>query len=151
MKTGLTLVELVVAIGLSGMMFVLVAGLTVSLLTVGTKNRHQQALEQVRDDVSSDMSNVVKWQEGSITWDDNRLQIGGVIYEKNGDRLLKNGVSLLGENVSLTGMSVENYSLEADYPSLVVNLKIESRALPQVKDEIKLVVSRRKTIIETQL
>ena len=48
-------------------------------------------------------------------------------------------------------MGIENYSALEDYPSLIVGLKIESRVLPQVKDEIKLVVSRRKTTIETDL
>jgi len=150
-RRGFTLVELVVVIGLSGLIFVVVSGLTVSLLTVGTKNRHQQTLEQARDDVTSDISNIVKWREGILAWDNNRLQVGDVVYEKSGDRFLKNGVSLLGENVVVTEMGIENYSALEDYPSLIVGLKIESRVLPQVKDEIKLVVSRRKTIIETQL
>ena len=143
--------ELVVVIGLSGLIFVVVSGLTVSLLTVGTKNRHQQTLEQARDDVTSDISNIVKWREGILAWDNNRLQVGDVVYEKSGDRFLKNGVSLLGENVVVTEMGIENYSALEDYPSLIVGLKIESRVLPQVKDEIKLVVSRRKTTIETDL
>ncbi|HJZ05085.1 hypothetical protein A2634_04525 [Candidatus Amesbacteria bacterium RIFCSPHIGHO2_01_FULL_48_32] len=150
-RRGFTLVELVVVIGLSGLIFVVVSGLTVSLLTVGTKNRHQQTLEQARDDVTSDISNIVKWREGILAWDNNRLQVGDVVYEKSGDRFLKNGVSLLGENVVVTEMGIENYSALEDYPSLIVGLKIESRVLPQVKDEIKLVVSRRKTTIETDL
>ena len=150
-RRGFTLVELVVVIGLSGLIFVVVSGLTVSLLTVGTKNRHQQTLEQARDDVTSDISNIVKWREGILAWDKNRLQVGDVVYEKSGDRFLKNGVSLLGENVVVTEMGIENYSALEDYPSLIVGLKIESRVLPQVKDEIKLVVSRRKTTIETDL
>lgn len=150
-KSGFTLVEVVVVMGLAAMIFMVVSGLMVSFLNAGGKSRQQQALEQARDDIVTEISNAVRWGEGEVIVGQNKLEAGRAVYELSGDRLVKDGVALTSAEVVVESLETRDYSGVAEFPSLEIKISMRSRSLPQIRDDLRLVVSKRKTEVESQL
>jgi len=61
MKKGLTLIELLVTLGVSGLVFVVVGSIIGILFTTSTRDKRLEVFEQVKNDVAAELSNTLRW------------------------------------------------------------------------------------------
>jgi prepilin-type N-terminal cleavage/methylation domain-containing protein len=146
MRKGFSLIELVVAMALSAIIFMISTTLMMSIMTSNTKNLRQEAFEQVKNDLQSELSNAIRWSS-SITFSPGVLTVDGVVYQLNGGVITKNGEALTSQNVLITSFNIQNLSNSASYASLKLDFQLQNKNDPAVKDTMRLVVSQRKTTI----
>lgn len=153
MKKGITLIEILISLGLSSVVFLIVSTLIVTILNSNLKSQRQELFEQTKNDILIEMSNKVRWAENVeiIPGDLGELIIndGESTYSVSpGGVLLKNGVPMVTDEIVVTRFTVENFSNSMDMASVQVSLEMENAAFPAAKDSMRFVVSQRKTDLD---
>ena len=145
MKKGLTLIELLVTLGVSGLVFVVVGSIIGILFTTSTRDKRLEVFEQVKNDVAAELSNTLRWGQVVDCSQMGRMSIDGGVYEVRDGRLVKGDEVLTPESVRVTNFSVVNRSRTATLASceVVVELVLVNYDLAQ--DTVKIVVSQRRT------
>jgi prepilin-type N-terminal cleavage/methylation domain-containing protein len=153
MKKAFTLIELLIALGLSSMVFMLVSTLLVTVLNSNTRDSRRDVFEQTKNDITVGVSNEVRWAEKISYTPGNQGELdindGQIVYKLDTNGILtKNGTAIIPETIKVTKFTVENLSNNSDTVSLNINVEMENRKLPSSKDRVKIVVSQRQTTQE---
>ena len=149
MKTGVSLVELLVVIALSSFIFIIVTSLMASLLTLSSKSRQQQTIATAKNDLLTTISDSVRWgQTFRIDNSVSLLQIDGKSFQLVNGQVQKDGVPITSSDVQVKDWLVTNYSPLSAYPSLEIRLNLKSQSSPLIKDQLRFVISTRKTSIQ---
>lgn len=151
MKKGFTLIEVLMALGLSSLVFVLVSSLLVTLLTSNSKNRRQEVFEQVKNDLFVELSGAVKWGEEvevGGTEGARELTVDGVVYRVEGERLTRGGEPLTPGGVVVKSWEINEYGARPDYAGLEITVEMEDRSFSLAKDQLRVVAAQRKTEVE---
>lgn len=150
MKTGFTLVELLIALALSGLIFVMASSLMVTLLATQTKSRKLETFDQTKNDLYVDLYHTLKWSK-SITFQDHgqidELTADTTLYRLQDGRLLKNDVPLTSQNIIVSAFDIASYSTTPDYSSLAITISLQDNNFNLSQDTLKVVVSQRQTEI----
>lgn len=148
MKKAFTLLEILIALALSSMIFLLVSSLLVTMLTTNTKNSRKEVFEQTKNDISVSLSNDIRWAEKvSFTPNDPatiNINDNSVVYEVKNNALVKNSEPITPDNIKIVSFTVENRSNDANLGSYNINIEMEHAQLSTTKDRLKIVVSQRK-------
>lgn len=153
LTSGITLIELLVGIALSGMVFLGASSLVLVLFTSNARTGQLEELAQSRNDLDIEFSNSVKWATLIDISVPNQLYLefsGGptavtYVYDSSNRSLLKNAVPMLSENVAVTQFEFKNLSVAPGLMSLKIDIGLEHTRFSSVKDLVSLVVSQRKT------
>lgn len=147
MKKGFTLVELLIAMAMSSLIFVVVSSLLVTLLTGNVKSRRQEVFEQVKNDVTGELSGTVRWAS-KVKALERRLEVDDtIVYSVQGGRLVKNGSPLTPDNIRVSDFTVTSLSRTEEYASVRVEVDMEDVNFPLASDRLVVSVSQRKTTI----
>ena len=145
MRKGFTLVELMIAMTLSALIFVTVSSLLVTILTANTKSRRQEAFEQVKNDLGSEFSSTLRWAQEVVIGEDDSLTVDGKVYRADGGRLTKDGQAITPEGVRVESFSVNSLSRSADLTSVKVEVELTDASFNLAQDRLVVVVSQRQT------
>lgn len=158
MKKAFTLIELLIAMGMSSMIFMLVSTILVSTLNSNTRDIRQELFEQTKNDISINLSNDVRWAEKTAYSAGDpavlTLNDGAVVYNVVGGRLQKNGQAITPSSVVITKFTIENYtnvSSPTQLASYQIVIEMEHIKISTAKDQMRIVVSQRKTNQEVTL
>lgn len=105
-KSGFTLIEILIALGLTSAIFIIATSLVVNIFTSNTKSRHTEALAQVKNDLQAEFSNSVRWAD-NISYVGGSLQIDSVVYRLENGVLMKNGVPITPAEIEITSFKVQ--------------------------------------------
>ncbi|OGM28311.1 hypothetical protein A2801_02535 [Candidatus Woesebacteria bacterium RIFCSPHIGHO2_01_FULL_41_10] len=121
---GLMLIELLIGIAMSAIIFIVAASLVVFLFGSTTKSKQQQALEQTKNDIQTDIGNAARWAD-NVTFIGGVLQVDDAIYQLVDGAIEKNGIALTPSDVVITGFEVFKYvtANEATDPSTGIGLE----------------------------
>lgn len=149
---GFTLIEILVAISISGVIFLAASALLVSLFSSNARVSQLDAMSQVKDDIVKDLSNTIRWASDVVVSSDNDAltvmdtQGESTTYRIDTNRLLKNDTPLHSDEFEVTQFSVHDYS-SGSQASVDIQLAIRSKKFTARNDTVKLVVSQRQTRI----
>lgn len=146
---GFTLIEFLIAIVLTSIIFVVVSSVIISTMYNTTKNKQGQILEQTKNDLAADLSNNIKWAT--------RINVGAntnsfilyngpdsVEYKLNNKTVVKGNDALTPSQVAVTSFIV-NRRLS----SLEINIEMEDTQNRTIKDSLHLILSPRgKNVLE---
>ncbi len=153
-QSGFSLLELLIGVVLSSMIFLAVTSLITVLLTSNSRSKQLDELEQTKNDLVQELSNTTRWG-GDITLTDNAeqdsLKIGPVGIEKtylieNG-ALTRNGIRITSDQVTVTKFNVDERSGVNSLSSLEIEIEMENKGFKAIKDNFRIVVSKRITQI----
>lgn len=150
---GITLIEILVAMGLSAVVFLIVSTLIVTILNSNTKSQRQELFEQAKNDIQSEISNQVRWAEFVEFTPGNMGEIkvnpSNVTYNVDAEgRLMKNNIAITPEDIKVTRFTVENFGNTVGLVSLQVTVEMQNRLFTVANDSLRFVVSQRKTTVE---
>lgn len=146
MRKGFSLIEIMIAVSLSGMVFILVSSMMVLLLTSNSKSQRQESFEQVKNNILVEISNAVRWSE-VVTFSPNRITTDTNVYELSAGAIVKNGEKITPDDIEITKFEIKNYSGVTGWASLEVAMEMRNRNYPLAQDKLRLVVSQRKTTV----
>lgn len=145
-KNGFTLIELIVAIAISGLILVAMSSLMFALFSSNKRVTQLDTLEQAKNDLQGELSNSVRWAK-AITFTTDELNVdNGItnnIFRFQGGKLYKNGISLVSNDVKVTSFDIKNLSTDLAYKSLVISIDLEHAKFNAVKDSLRVVASQR--------
>lgn len=147
---GFTLIEILVAISISGIIFLAASALLVSLVSSNARVSQLDAMSQVKDDIAKDLSNSIRWASDIVVSTENDgititdTQGDSTTYRTDTNRLLKNDTPIHSDEFEVTQLSVHDYSAGGQ-ASLEIQLAIRSKKFTARNDTIRLVVSQRQT------
>lgn len=147
---GFTLVELMVAISISGIIFLAVSALIGTLFSSSARVTQLDALSQIKDDIAKDMSNSVRWApDVSVSPGNDELTLTSAqgedtLYHVVDSQLFKNDTPLSPIDYEVTDFSVHDYGA-GRLASLDIELSLRSKKFTARTDTIKLVISQRQT------
>lgn len=149
MKKGFTLIEIVLALGLSTVVFLMMSAILVTVLNSNTKNTREEAFEQAKNNITVGISNEIRWAE-DIEYEPGNLATltldkGKIKYAVSDGKLTKNGDAITPENVKVTKFTIENRSTTMDTFSLVLQIEMENKQISTEKDRLRIVASQRRT------
>lgn len=142
-QQGLTLIELLIGMTMSAMIFLVSSSLMASLFFSDTKSKHKEILEQAKNDIQSELSNQIRWGQ-TIAVTPNQLTIDGATYQITNERLYKNGDPLTPSDVVIDNFKVEDYSTLPYLASLRVEVELHHKTNTSAHDTLTLVASQRK-------
>jgi prepilin-type N-terminal cleavage/methylation domain-containing protein len=144
MKKGFTLIELVIAISLSSVIFILAGSMMAFMINSNSKNLRQESFEQVKNDLVMEFSNALKWGT-EINFATGEITADGKEYKLADGKIYKNGESLTGAGVVIDSFDITNYSGSPGIVSLLIEVKMHNANFPLSTDTMEMVVSQRKT------
>jgi len=134
-RRGVSLIEMLVAMGMS------------SMLTANARNRRQEAFEQVKNDLTAELTNAVKWAE-DVSYASDQITAGETVYRMDNGHVTRNGSALNSNEVRVTRFEVTEYGPGEDNLSLNIQIDLEDAMNNSVKDTIKIAASKRLTTFE---
>jgi type II secretory pathway pseudopilin PulG len=140
---GITLIEILIGITVSSIIFIVSSSLVASLFYAETRSKDSEALEQTKNDLQSEFYEKIKWGENINVLSD-RLIVDDVEYSLSGGRLLKDGSALTAQKVNVQSFSIKDYSLSPDEVSLEITFELENKEKSSTKDSLKIIISQRK-------
>jgi prepilin-type N-terminal cleavage/methylation domain-containing protein len=144
MKKGFSLIELLIAMTMSGMIFITVSSLLVTLLNSNTKNRRQEVFEQTKNDLFVELSNSIRWgDEISSTMDS--LVVDGITYRLESGAVTRNGEAITPTAVEVTQFQIVPRSAATGFESFEINVVLKDKNFNLNTDKLDMVVSQRKT------
>lgn len=146
-RKGLTLIEMMIAISLSSLIFLLVSSLMMMVINSNTRSKNREDFEQVKNDLQAEFTNRIRWGE-VVQAAGNILTIDGVIYTLDTGKLMKDGEVISPKNVTITSFEVKNLSTDPQLASLELKIGLESATSTVQKDSMRLVVSQRQTSLK---
>lgn len=103
-----SLIEILVGLAVSAAIFVIVTTLVVNIFSSSVKGRQNEMLEQVKNDLSAEFGNSVRWAD-SISYVSGLLQIDSTDYRLKNGRLFKGTQALTPEEVEITNFVVTEF------------------------------------------
>jgi prepilin-type N-terminal cleavage/methylation domain-containing protein len=146
MKKGFTLIELVIAIALSSVVFMISGSLIAFMVNNNYRNQRQEAFEQVKNDISIELSNAIRWGD-KIQYNSGQMRIDSNEYSLSNNKILKNGSALTPDEVVIDSFEINNYSNDSSIGSYEIIIKMHNGGFSLASDTLNLVVSQRKTDI----
>ncbi len=110
LQRGLTLLEVLIGMTISVILFLFATNIMVVLFNSTNKDKRIQDIEQVKNDIQIDLSNKVKWAE-SVSFSSGMLTIDGDSYRVQDEGLYKNDVPLTPKSVKIKDMKVEKQTV----------------------------------------
>jgi hypothetical protein len=145
-RTGVTLIEMMIAISLSSFVFIIVSSLMMTLINNNTKSKRNEGFEQVKNDLQGEFTNRIRWGEVVEAGTD-ILTTDGINYTLGDGKILKDGVAITPENIKITSFEIKNLSTTPEFVSIDIKVALQSHDSAIVNDNLHLVVSQRKTTI----
>ena len=147
------MLELVIGMLMTMFVFLGASALMLTLFGTSGKVKKSQVVDTTKNDIQIELSNNIRWAK-FVNYDANALTVDANIYKfENDGRLYKNGVAMTPDAVTLKNVLIENYSrtVVSGEPlvSLKISLDLEDTRSSNVSDRLTLVVSQRRTRIET--
>lgn len=105
-KKGFTLIEFLVGITMTALVFIVATNLMIAFFKVDSKSQRNQQLEQSKSDLTSEFTNGLQWakrvefKNGILTIDENK-------YEVSSGKMLKNNLEFTDNNVVVSDFSVK--------------------------------------------
>lgn len=106
-----TLVEILVGLAVSAAIFVVATSLVVNIFSSSLKSRQSETLEQVKNDLSAELGNNVRWADTMTIG--STLQIESTVYELSDGRIYKDGQPLTPLEVEITKFEVSKHESRA--------------------------------------
>jgi hypothetical protein len=144
---GLTLVEILIGLVMSTMIFLVATNLMVFLFFTDTKSKQIQMVEQAKDDLLSEFVVRVRWAE-EIDFGSGYLDLDGVRYQLRDGRIYRGDDPLTPGYLVVDGFDVANYSADEDYKSLEIKVSMSYKTRSSLRDFMRVVVSQRKLEVE---
>lgn len=104
-RKGFTLIEFMVGITMTALVFIVATNLVIAFLRVDSKSQRSQELEQVKSDLSSEFTNTMLWAS-SVDMTNGVLTVDGNKYKVSGGQFMKNDKALTGSKVLVSGFTV---------------------------------------------
>lgn len=146
MKKGFTLMELLLALGMSALIFVVVSSLMVTILTTNTKSRRAEVFEQTKNDLVVEFINRVRWAE-TVSVED--LETADVVladadkYLISDGRLFRNDEAITPENIEITRFEVVDKSNIENRAGLDIRVSFRDRNFILLEDILNIQVAQR--------
>lgn len=145
-RSGFSLLEVLVAMTLSGMLLVIISTLMVTLLRFGTKSQQQETFEQVMNDLHFEFSNNVRWGK-SVIVTPTELMVDGKNYAYRDFQIVKNEEPLTPASVKITSFEVKDLSQDPNYKSVQITVNMQSAHDASIQDSLRTVISQRRMVI----
>jgi ABC-type Na+ efflux pump permease subunit len=143
------MIEFLVAIALTSIIFVVISSVIISTMQTSTKNKQSQILEQTKNDLAADLSNNIKWAT--------RITVGAgsdsfiltndatpIEYKLDAKSIVKDGSALTPTRISVTAFTVTRR-----LSSLEITVDMEDTQNTAIKDTLSLILSPRgKNVLE---
>jgi prepilin-type N-terminal cleavage/methylation domain-containing protein len=148
-QKGLTLIELLIGLTLSSMVFIVASSIVISTMGYSTKNKQNQNLEQTKNDLASDLSTNIKWATRiKVEPDNNSFVLNNGVntyeYKLNNKVITKNGSALTPTDIEISAFKINQRAT-----SLEINIDMESKQNHNIKESLNLILSPRgKNILE---
>jgi len=152
LRTGFTLMELLIGMTLISFIFLGVITATVVLLNSNARVKQIDHLEQAKNDLQLEFANTIRWakaitlispSELSITNSDDSTSL--YQFDSTNKRITKNGVPITSDTVDITNFEIHDYSrLPAPSPrSIQLFIEMQHHDFSSVRETFRLVVSQR--------
>lgn len=146
-KNGYTLVELLLGVTISVMIFMTAASVVALMFRSDAKTKRVETLEQTKNDIQGELTSNVRWGE-NITFSRNLLTIDSTVYKLQDGRIFKNSDPLTSSEVNIKSFQIEDFSNSPVIKSLELTIEMENKTVSSTKDTLRFVVSQRKTSFE---
>lgn len=147
MKKGFSLIELIVALGVSSIVMLTVISLMLTFMSSNTKSKRQEMFEQTKNDLQLELSNAVRWAK-VVQINPENIVTDGKSYTLSGGQIYKDGEALTPTGVEVTRFDINNYSNDIDLVSVEIRIEMRDRSFVTARDGLRVVVSQRKTSID---
>lgn len=146
MKKGFTLMELLLALGMSALIFVVVSSLMVTILSSNTKSKRNEVFEQIKNDLVVEFINRVRWAQ-VVSAEDNAssdvITADADRYMLNNGILLRNNEPITPENIEVTRFDVVNKSNIENKAGLEITVSFRDRNFVLLEDVLNIQVAQR--------
>jgi prepilin-type N-terminal cleavage/methylation domain-containing protein len=148
-RKGLTLLELMVSMSLASMVFILAGSFMAFVVNKNTKNQRTELFEQAKNDLARELTNSIKWAE-HIEVTGSGVVADGANFHLASGKIKKNGEDISPDGITVNSFEVKDYSLSPTLSSLQIRVEMQNSTYPLSKDSLRLVISQRKTEVETE-
>jgi len=129
------------------------SALILTLFGTSGKVKKSQTLDQTKNDIQVELSNNIRWAK-IIDFDSNSITADANVYKFESDgKVYKNGAALTPGDVLVKNVTIKDYSRAVTggeaLSSLNISLDLEDVRSSNTSDHLSLVVSQRRTKIET--
>lgn len=151
-NSGFTLVELLLGVTIAVMISLTASSILALLFRSDIKTKRVEAMEQTKNDLQVDFSNAIRWAEiiSFTSGNNTTLSVDQTTYKLQDEKILKNDQPLTPSSVAVKKFSITDFSNSSDLKSLELIIELESKNNALVKDNVRIVVSQRKTLFEEQ-
>jgi len=149
MQRGMTILEILLGMMVSMMIFLMATNFIVSVFRFDTKEKGQEAMEQVKDELQAELATKVRWAAEIEVMND-RLVVDGVEYRVDGGRFMRGGEVLTPRAVSVESFEINDYSTVDGLGSVEIVLGLRHSDLTTVRDTMRLVLSQRRVVFERE-
>lgn len=147
MKKAFTMIELLVAMGIASLVFLLVSTLLITMINSNSKSKNQEAFEQTKIDVGMEITNAVRWGK-SVSVANNQIVVDGRTYSMDGGRVYKNENPISPQDVVVSNWRVKDLSTKTGLVSLVLTADLSRMDDIFSKDTLRIVVSQRQLEVQ---
>jgi prepilin-type N-terminal cleavage/methylation domain-containing protein len=146
-QSGFSLVELLVAVALSGVLFLGVSMLMISLFSSNTRVRQIDRIEQTKNDLAIELTNAIRWAK-IVTFETNAiiLQPDSTTtntYSFSDNRLYKNNSPITPPDVIVDNFMAQNFGASPNLPLVEISMDIADKQFSTVNSHVRFVVSQR--------
>lgn len=145
-KKGISLIELLLAIALSAIIFVIASSIMMGVARSNLNSRRQENFEQVKNDVQNELVNSIKWAK-EVTWTTNQITIDGKIIKLEGMKIFRDSDAITPDSVRITKMEIAELGPGDENVSLKVTIEMQNAQIATVKDSFVVVATKRSTEI----
>lgn len=147
MKKAFTMIELLVAMGIASLVFLLVSTLLITMINSNSKSKNQEAFEQTKIDVGMEITNAVRWGK-SVSVANDQILVDGKTYSMDGGRVYKNENPLSPQDVVVSNWRVRDLSTKPGLVSLVLSADLSRMDDVFSKDTLRIVISQRQLEVQ---
>lgn len=141
-RKGLTLIELLIAISMASVVFIIVGSILAAFVTQNSKSQRQEMFEQAKNDLSQELSNNIRWGS-EIVLSENMITVDGNEYKLENGYLQKNGQNLLTDRIRIKSFLAVDRSVKDQIVGADITIDMEDRNYPLASDVMHLVISQR--------
>lgn len=153
-KNGFTIIELLIGISITAIIFTGASSLIFSLFTSDARNQQIDEIEQAKNSLQGELSDSIRWAQIIQTPNLQQLTItsstGEVItYVLENKQIVKKynakTVSLTPENVIIDNFDIDILSNSSNSKSIIINVEMTHAQKNTIKDVMRLVTTQRVT------
>lgn len=147
-QSGFTLVELLLGVTISVMIFLTASSFILLLFNTDLKSRRSQALEQAKYAIGQEISTAIKWAQkidvapNQITIDDS------TVYKLQDGQIFKNGDPITPDTIEISNLEIKDYSVVSSLKSLEISMQLSFKNYATIQDTYKITASQRLLVIE---